>query len=497
MLNEPVSFSPETSNLVIQKGNEGEVHMISTFRGGIHPDDGKALARNDALTVIEPSGTFVFPLSMHIGAPANPIVAKGDHVERGQMIAEAGGFVSSPIYSSISGTVKSIEPRAVATGGTVNAVIIEPDEEQGAMQTLEPMPDWKNASREELIGRIKDAGIVGMGGAGFPTHVKLSPKEPDKIEYIIANCAECEPYITADFRRMYDYTEEILEGMRIILSLFPGAKGIVAIEDNKPENIKDFKDTIGDDPVISVRALQTKYPQGAERQLIYVTTGRALNSDMLPADVGAIVDNCETLYAIEEAVVKGIPLTSRTMTISGDAIQTPGNYIVPIGLSQNKVIEAAGGWKTEPKKMISGGPMMGFAMATSEVPVTKTSSALLGFTRDIVSESPISPCINCGRCVENCPSRILPSRLAKLADRGDMEGFQSLNGMECCECGCCSYVCPAKRQLKQSIASMRKIVLGERKKQQLAAQKAKAEEAAKKAAQEHEADKRPAGQAKA
>lgn len=303
-----------------------------------------------------------------------------------------------------------------------------------------------------------------MGGAGFPTRVKLSPKEPEKIEYIIANCAECEPYITADYRRMLENTGQLVNGMRIILSLFPNAKGIFAVEDNKKDCIEKLNKETENDPNMEVKALMTKYPQGAERQLIYAVTKRAINSSMLPADAGCIVDNVETLIGIHMAVAEGKPLTERVVTVSGDAINSPGNFKVLLGTNHMELIEAAGGFSQQPEKLISGGPMMGFAMVSAEAPVTKTSSSILAFKEDIVSKSVETACINCARCVDVCPSRIIPSRLADLAQRHDEKAFVAMNGLECVECGSCSYVCPAKRPLKQAIGSMRKIALANKRK---------------------------------
>ena len=303
-----------------------------------------------------------------------------------------------------------------------------------------------------------------MGGAGFPTRVKLSPKEPEKIEYIIANCAECEPYITADYRRMLENTGQLVNGMRIILSLFPNAKGIFAVEDNKKDCIEKLNKETENDPNMEVKALMTKYPQGAERQLIYAVTKRAINSSMLPADAGCIVDNVETLIGIHMAVAEGKPLTERVVTVSGDAINSPGNFKVLLGTNHMELIEAAGGFSQQPEKLISGGPMMGFAMVSAEAPVTKTSSSILAFKEDIVSKSVETACINCARCVDVCPSRIIPSRLVDLAQRHDEKAFVAMNGLECVECGSCSYVCPAKRPLKQAIGSMRKIALANKRK---------------------------------
>ena len=413
---------------------------LKTFKGGVHPKDGKDLSKSKPIKELLPEGDLVFPLSQHIGAPATPIVAVGDAVLKGQKIAEAGGFVSSPIYSSVSGTVKAIEPRRVTVGDMVNSIII--------------------------IGKIKEAGVVGMGGAGFPTHVKLSPKEPDKIEYIIANCAECEPYLTSDYRRMIEEPEKLVEGMKIILQLFPHAKGIFGVEDNKPDCIEKLQALVAGEARMEVCPLQTKYPQGGERQLIYAVTGRSINSKMLPADAGCIVDNVETIIAIYNAVKLGKPVTNRISTITGDAVEYPGNFLYNIGTSYQELVDAAGGFKVQPEKIISGGPMMGFAMFGLDVPTTKTSSSLLCMSQDEVAaaEKLQTACINCGRCVEACPEQLIPSRLAKFSDKGLSEEFEKWHGLECVECGSCSFACPAKRQLAQSIKTMKKQVLAAKRK---------------------------------
>lgn len=434
-----------------------------TFKGGIHPDDGKSLAKDQPIREIFPSGDLIYPLSQHIGAPAVPAVKKGDQVLKGQKIADAGGFVSAPIYSSVSGQVKALEKHFNPTGSNVDCIVIEND---GKYQEVEypPVKPLSEMTRDEILTKIGDAGIVGMGGAGFPTRVKLTPKEPEKIDYIIANCAECEPYITADYRRMLENTEELVSGMRVVLSLFEHAKGVFAVEDNKKDCIARLRAAVKDEPRMEVCELVTKYPQGAERQLIYAVTKRAINSSMLPADAGCIVDNVETMIGIHRAVIEGKPLLERIVTVSGDAIQNPGNFKVLLGTNHEELIEAAGGFKTEPEKVISGGPMMGFAMITTDTPVTKTSSAILAFEKDIVAQNMETACINCGRCVSVCPSRIIPSRLADYANRHDEETFVKQNGLECVECGSCSYVCPAKRQLKQAIGAMRKTALANKKK---------------------------------
>ena len=436
---------------------------LLTFKGGVHPYDGKDLSKDKPILEVQPKGNLVYPLSQHIGAPAKPIVAVGDRVLVNQKIAEAGGFVSAPVYASVSGTVKAIEPKLVSTGSMVNSIIVENDGQYEEAEGL-PVKPLEEMTREEKINIIKEAGIVGMGGAGVPTHVKLSPKEPEKIEYVIVNAAECEPYITADYRRMLENGDKLVAGLKISLSLFPNAKGIIGIEDNKMDCVKHLQELTKDEPNIEVLALKTKYPQGAERQLIYATTGRAINSKMLPADAGCIVDNVETVISIYRAVAEGKPLTSRVVTITGQAITDPKNFLAPIGMNFNELIEAAGGYKSEPEKLISGGPMMGFAMYSTDCPVTKTSSALLAFTEDEVSRYAETACINCGRCVSVCPSRIVPSRLADYSQNGVPELFEKWEGLECIECGSCSFVCPAKRPLAQAIRSMKKTVIASKRK---------------------------------
>lgn len=437
--------------------------MKFTFKGGIHPYEGKELTMDKQIITYLPKGDMVYPLSQHIGAPSTPVVKKGDYVLAGQLIAEAGGFVSANIHASVSGTVKVIEPRLTSSGSKVNSIVIEND---NLYKSVEFTPNKKPISeltRDEIIGAIKDAGIVGMGGAGFPTHVKLSPKEPEKIDRIIVNGSECEPYLTSDYRRLVDSPDKIIEGLRIALSLFKGAKGIIAIEDNKPEAIKVLREKLAGATDIVVNSMKTKYPEGAERQLIYANTGRYINSKMLPADAGCIVHNVDTIYSIYEAVREGRPLTERLVTVSGDAINNPCNFLMKIGTNYKELVEAAGGFKGEVAKLIAGGPMMGRAIYSLDLPATKGSSAILALSRDEASEYEPSNCIRCGRCVSVCPGGVMPNVLGDLVEANDQEGFVKANGMECCECGCCSYVCPAKRPLTQAIAGTRKLVLANRK----------------------------------
>ena len=435
-----------------------------TFRGGIHPYEGKELSKDHPIEKYLPKGDLVYPLSQHIGAPSVPCVKKGDTVLAGQKIADAGGFVSVPLHASVSGTVKGIEKHLNATGSMVDCIVIENDQQYQEVEYQEAR--LEDLTKEEILNRIKEGGVVGMGGAGFPTHVKLAPKDPSKIEYILVNGAECEPYITSDYRRMIEEPEKVVKGLQVILTLFDSAKGYICIEDNKPDCIAKRKELVKDIDRIEVKEVMTKYPQGGERTLIYAATGREINSGMLPADVGCVVDNVETVISVYKAVILGRPVNSRVVTMSGDGIKEPKNLLVLSGTDMSELVDAAGGLKAKIAKAISGGPMMGFALYDLHVPCTKTTSAFLFLEHDAVSEAQEiqTACINCGRCVSVCPGHVLPARLAKLAERGDMAGFEAMDGLECCECGCCSYICPAKRPLTQSIKSMRKMVLASRRK---------------------------------
>ncbi|MFG6325824.1 MAG: electron transport complex subunit RsxC [Lachnospiraceae bacterium] len=436
---------------------------ILSFKGGVHPFDGKALSKTEPIEDYLPKGEIVIPLSQHIGAPASPIVKAGDRVLVNQKIGEASGFISANIHSSVSGTVKKIEPRLVTGGNKVQSVVIENDNlyEECPVTDLRSSEDM---TAEEKLELVKEAGVVGMGGAGFPAHVKLSPKNKDDIEYIIVNGAECEPYLTSDYRRMIEQPEYLIEGLRLVLSMFKKAKGIIAIEDNKTDAARKIRELVKNETDIEVKVVYTKYPQGGERALIYAVTGRKVNSDMLPADVNCIVHNVDTIFSIRRAIAEKKPLIDRIVTITGDAVNKPKNLKVRIGTNMRELIDAAGGFKSAPEKIISGGPMMGIAVYDLNIPVSKGSSALLCFTKDEVRACEPGNCINCGRCVSVCPGRVVPSRLAMLAEQGDKEAFEKNFGMECCECGCCSYICPAKRNLTQAIKSMRKDILADRRK---------------------------------
>ncbi len=436
----------------------------ATFKGGIHPYEGKELSKDKTTTVLMPKGDMVFPMAQHIGKPAIPLVSKGDHVLMGQKIGEADGPVSANIISSVSGTVKAIEPRMTVTGAMILSVIIENDNKYEAVEGLGSKRDYTKLSKEEIRDIIKEAGLVGLGGAAFPVHVKLTPKDDNKINYVIVNAAECEPYLTSDYRMLMEEPEKIVGGLKIELSLFPNAKGIIAIEENKPDAIIKLQELVKDEPGIEVKPLKTKYPQGGERFLIYATTGRKINSSLLPLHAGCIVNNVDTVISIFMAVAETTPLMRRIVTVTGDAIADPRNFSVKTGTNYRELIEAAGGFTREPEKIISGGPMMGQALYSLDIPVTKTSSALLGYARDRASRMKSSACIRCGRCVDACPSRIIPQKLFEYSERFDSENFIKYNGMECCDCGSCTFVCPAKLNLNQSFKEMRTSILNSRRK---------------------------------
>ena len=445
---------------------------LATFRGGVHPFEGKELSMDRAVTVLKPtSGEMVYPLSQHIGAPAKAIVKVGDEVLVGQKIAEAGGFISAVVVSSVSGKVKKIEPRVTAGGAKSISIVIENDGQYTAVEGLGENRDATKLSKQEIRDIVREAGIVGLGGAGFPTNVKLTPKDESKIDYIIVNGAECEPYLTCDYRMMIEEPERLIGGIKVMLQLFENAKAVIGVENNKPKAIEKLRALVKDEPKISVEALRTKYPQGGERSLIYAVTGREINSSMLPADAGCVVDNVNTVMAIYDAVCKRTPILERVITITGDAIKEPQNFKVRTGMNYNDIIEAAGGFVGEPKKILSGGPMMGQAMYTTDVPVTKNSSSLTCFLEDEVEKNPESPCIRCGRCGEVCPEFLVPVLMMQTCMAGNSEGYEKLYGMECIECGSCSYICPARRPLTQAFKQMKRRI-GEERRQKAAAEKA-------------------------
>lgn len=422
---------------------------LKSFRKGVHPYDGKELSKDCEIRKISAGKQLIYPLSQSIGGQSKPCVAVGDRVLKGQMIAEAGGFISAPIFSAVSGTVKAIALKLTANGSKVESVVIENDELNETVPGFGKERALGDMTADEIIDIIKNSGIVGLGGAGFPTGVKLSPKNPADIDTVIINGAECEPYLTSDYRLMIEKGSEIVDGVKAILRLFPNAKAVIGIEDNKNDAIKIMEEKTSGEDKISVQPLKTKYPQGGERQLIYAITGRKLNSKILPADKGCIVVNAASCYAVYEAVYLNMPLIHKVMTVTGEGVNSPCNLDVPLGMLHSEVLAAAGGAREEAVKFISGGPMMGMAMGSLDVPVVKTSSSVLVFTEDDVAALSQSNCIHCGKCVEACPEILVPQMMAKATRANNFEKFADLGGMECIECGCCTFVCPAKIPLTQ------------------------------------------------
>ena len=436
----------------------------ATFKGGIHPYDGKNLSKDKPTKVVLPKGDLVYPMSQHIGAPAKPVVSVGDQVLVGQVIGEAAGFISANVCSSVSGKVKAIESRLTVSGNMAECIIIENDHEYRTIDGFGQKRDYTKMTKDEIRQIVKDAGIVGMGGAGFPTNVKLTPKDDSKIEYVIINGAECEPYLTSDYRMMLEEGDKIIGGLKVILSLFKNAKGYISIEDNKPEAIEHLKSLAEKEHNIEVKVLKTKYPQGSERKLIYATCGRKVNSTMLPADAGCVVNNIDTVIAVYNAVCESTPVIRRIVTVTGDVVNEPQNLAVRVGTLYSELVEEVGGFRAEPEKVIAGGPMMGMALYSMDVPVTKTSSALLCFEKDVVAEVETSNCIHCGRCIAACPSGLVPQKMVQAAKRYDYEAFEKVYGMECYECGSCTYVCPAKINLTQAFKQTRRAILDNRRK---------------------------------
>ena len=431
-----------------------------TFKHGVHPNEQKELAKDKPIKVINAGKTLVFPLQQHIGAKAKATVKVGDSVLVGQIIGEADGFISANVLSSVSGKVTAIEDRLVVGGQKVESIIVENDEKYDAIKGFGVERDLNTLSNEDILKAVKDAGIVGLGGASFPTHVKLAPKDPSKIDYVLVNGAECEPYLTSDYRLMLEETEMLIKGLQSMLKLFPNAKGIICVEDNKKDAFDKITLACKGIPNIETALMKTKYPQGGERQLIFAITGRKINVSKLPADVGVVVDNVDTVVSIGYAVCKSTPLLRRIMTLSGDAYNETANLNVRFGISYKEVIDAVGGFKAEPKKMVSGGPMMGLPIFSLDMPVSRNSSALLAFLKDPTEGQVETNCINCGRCVSACPINLLPTRMYKAAKAGDFDTYIKLNGPECITCGSCSFVCPAKKPLTPYFSYMKFAVRG-------------------------------------
>ena len=432
--------------------------MVYTFKRGIHPNEQKQFTENVPIKILLPieKSEMVFPLSQHLGAPCEPIVEIGQRVLLGEKIGDSNAFVSSPIHSSVSGVVKDIRPHLTAIGTIVNSIIIENDGKLEEHESIKPREDFNRLSREEIISNIREAGIVGLGGAGFPTHVKLSPPEGKVIDTVIVNGSECEPYLTTDNRVMIEESDRIITGLQIILKAMPNARGIIAIENNKPEAIEAVKKTVLGLSNIEVAVVKTKYPQGAEKQLINAITKREVPSGGLPVDIGCIVNNVDTVIAIHRWFMRGRPLMRKVVTLTGGALRNPGNYKIRLGTKLSDLMEMIGGLQRSAAKVIVGGPMMGVAIFDINVPVVKTTSGVLFLTEEEAVIPPEQNCIRCGKCVEHCPAGLLPTELNNDILRENSEMFLKHNGLDCIECGSCSYICPAKRRLSQAIRTTRR-----------------------------------------
>ncbi len=439
---------------------------LSTFKRGIHIHDGKEHTSSCAIQKINPKTgqVLMFPMSQHLGAPCEPLVAKGDTVLLGQKIGDSEAFVCAPIHSSVSGVVTDIKEIITPTGITSKAVFIENDGLDTPAEDLHDFKDYAKIPKDQLLKIIKEAGIVGLGGAGFPTHIKLNPPADKVIDYIIINAAECEPYLTTDHRVMLEETPRLVRGLQVMLSLHPKAKGIIGIETNKPDCIAKLQEATKDISNIEIVGLKPKYPQGAEKQLIYACTGREVPSGGLPADIGCIVNNVDTCIAIERAAYRARPLIRKVVTLVGSCLKNPGNYKVRLGQSLSDILDEIGGFKSQPTKIISGGPMMGVAAFSTDIPICKTSAAFIFLTDKEAHIPPERNCIRCGKCVRYCPIGLLPFELNQAALASDLDLFGKCNGGDCIECGCCSYVCPSKRHLAQSIRAYRRELLARRKK---------------------------------
>ncbi|MDM8534552.1 electron transport complex subunit RsxC [Clostridiaceae bacterium HSG29] len=422
---------------------------LLTFKGGIHPPHGKKYSEKKAIEKADNPKIVKIPLSQHIGAPCKPIVEKGDVVKVGQKIGEPLAFVSAPVHSSVSGVVKAVKTEKIA-GGMGNCVVIESDGKFELSEEVSPKGTIETLSGKEILAIIKDAGIVGMGGAGFPTHVKLSPPPDKNIDLLILNGAECEPYLTADHRLMLERADDIVYGLKALMKVLDVEKGYIGIENNKPDAIKVMTEAAKDENII-IQPLKTKYPQGAEKQLINAISGREVPSGGLPMEAGAVVNNVATAYAIADAIKTGMPLIKRICTITGSAIKEPKNLEILVGTELTEIVNQCGGFKEEPGKILLGGPMMGRATSSIDVPSTKTTSGILAFNRtDAVIDEP-SLCIKCGKCVEVCPINLLPVYISANAENGNFEKAEKLNAMDCIECGSCSFICPSKRRLLEGI----------------------------------------------
>ena len=425
------------------------------YYGGVHPSEHKEYSEHKALTPFPAPKTLVIPMSMHLGAPANPVVAVGDEVKMGQLIGEAAGFISAPVHSSVSGKVVAIEERPHATRGTCLSVVIENDGKDTLCETVKPHGDLASLAPADIVEIVKNAGIVGMGGAGFPTYVKLQPGKP--IDYVLLNGCECEPYLTADHQLLLGYADQVILGLQAMMKTVSAPKGVIVIEDNKPDAIRLLEEKTATLENIEVCAARTKYPQGAEKMLIKRVTGRMVPSGGLPADVGCVVGNVSTAKAIADAITTGMPLIERITTVTGEYIKNPGNFIVRIGTPAQALVDACGGVTSEKATLKAGGMMMGFVQNGLEAPIMKGSNGIIAVNTEPSTEV---ACIKCGRCVDVCPMELKPLWFAKYADTENWNGMKEKNVMDCMECRCCEYICSSKIPLLNKIRAGKAAVRG-------------------------------------
>jgi electron transport complex protein RnfC len=434
-----------------------------SFQGGVHPVYRKEITNDRPITPIPDPAQVVILLQQNIGAPPEPIVAVGDYVKVGQKIGDTDAFVSAPVHASVSGRVIAIENRLAPIGKEVPAVIIESDGQNTPWEGLESYPALAEMTPDDLRKAIREGGFVGMGGAMFPTHVKVSAPKGKSFEVVIINAAECEPYLTCDHRIMIEWTEDVVLGVQALLKVTGAPKAYIGIEANKPDAIAALREKIGNGGMIEVKELAIKYPQGAEKQLIKALTGREVPSGGLPLDVGCLVQNVGTAASLARFLKTGMPLVERVVTVSGSAVENPGNYLVKIGTLFSHVLDHCG-IIGEPKKLISGGPMMGVAQTTADVPVVKGTSGILLFDTKDVAPGDAKPCVRCGKCVDVCPVYLLPVYLMDYTLKGMLHRAEEYHILDCIECGCCSYTCPSRRPLVQAIRMGKADILARRKK---------------------------------
>mgnify|MGYP002795651026 CR=1 FL=1 len=431
-------------------------NRLEGYYGGVHPSERKEFTEHLALQKFPEPKEVVIPLSMHAGAPANPVVQVGDTVKVGQKIGEAAAFISSPVHSSVSGTVTAIEERGHATRGTCLSVVIRSDGKNTLDESVKPHKDLESLTPDEIVEIVKEAGIVGMGGAGFPTAVKLKPAKP--VDTILLNGCECEPLLTADHRVLLEYADDVIFGLKAILKATGAQKGVIVIEDNKPDAIALMKEKTAGCQQMEVVAARTKYPQGAEKMLIKRVTGRMVPSGGLPADVGCIVSNISTTKAISDAIQKGMPLIQRVVTVTGERLKHPGNFVVKIGTNTRDLIDYCGGITGQGEVTVkAGGPMMGFVLTDTNVPIMKGSNGIIAVDTDHAAEQ---PCIKCGRCVDVCPMELSPLYFAKYADQENWQGMKDMHVMDCIECRSCEYICSSKIPLVAKIKAGKTAVRG-------------------------------------